>query len=253
MSCMKPVMPVTLAIASKDVLVYFGTPTAYIVAMVFMLVTGVGFVGDLGEPFPEASLSNFFRGNVLEGKMFCAALVLIPLAPVLTMRLLAEERKLGTIELLLTAPVLDWEVILGKYLASLVFLVFMLSLTGYYVVLLVAFGSPDVGPIYSGYVGIVLFGMVALSVGIFASCVTSNQIVAAVLGMAVMGLLYGTSLVGEVVPGTFGDVLVHLGMAGGLDDFVEGVIDSANVVYFVSLVCLFLFLAVRVLESRRWR
>ena len=118
MRLMNPVMPPTLVIASKDVHVYFASPMAYIVAMVFVLSTGIAFLWDLGEPFPEASLANFFGGSLRDGNVFAAAFVLIPLGPALTMRLLAEERRLGTLELLLTAPVRDWEVILGKYAAS---------------------------------------------------------------------------------------------------------------------------------------
>ena len=100
------------AIAWKEIQVYFGSPMAYIVGLIFLAVTGFFFVLDLGSPFPEASLTNFYQG---------ATIILILLAPALTMRLLAEEQKLGTIELLLTSPVRDWEVIIGKYLASLVF------------------------------------------------------------------------------------------------------------------------------------
>ena len=246
-------MRTVFAIGAKEVKVYLGSPMSYIVAMVFLFATGVGFVGDLGDPFPEASLSNFFVGDLLDGKIFSAALVLIPMGPLLTMRLLAEEEKLGTIELLLTAPVRDWEVVLGKYMASLAILLLLLLLTSYFVALLVAFGRPDMGPIYSGYLGIVLYAMVSLAVGLFASSVTSNQVVAAVLGMGILGLLYGASHVGELVGGQFGALLVQAGLLGPLNDFVVGVIDSANIVYFVSLASLFLFLAWRVLESGRWR
>ena len=158
------------AVAFKEIQIYFSSPVAYIVALIFMALSGFFFVRDLGNPFPEASLSNFFQG---------ATFLLIPLAPALTMRLLAEEQKLGTIELLLTSPVRDWEVILGKYLASLVFLLFLLSLTSYYVILLLVFATPDPGPIYSGYLGLVLYGMAALAVGILTSTLTSNQIIAA--------------------------------------------------------------------------
>ena len=128
----------------------------------------------------------------------------------------------------------------------------MLALTGYYIVLLLVFGRPDVGPLYAGYLGIALYGMVSLSVGIFASALTSNQVVAAVLGTGIMGFLYVLSEVGEIVSGDLGSVMVHLGLSARLDDFIVGVIDSANVVYLCSLACLFLFLAWRVLESRRW-
>ena len=113
-------MRIIQAVAWKEIQVYFGNPMAYIVGLIFLGVTGFFFVLDLGNPFPEASLGNFYLG---------ATIVLILLAPALTMRLLAEEQKLGTIELLLTAPVRDWEIILGKYLASLVFLLSMIALT----------------------------------------------------------------------------------------------------------------------------
>ncbi len=109
-----------LTIASKDVRIYFCSPIAYLVAMTFMLTTGVAFLWDLGDhgKWPVASLESFFLGDLREGNVFSAAMVLIPLSQLLTMRLLAEEQRLGTIELLLTAPVRDWQVIVGKYIAS---------------------------------------------------------------------------------------------------------------------------------------
>ena len=124
------------AVAFKEIQIYFSSPVAYIVALIFIALSGFFFVSDLGNPFPEASLSNFFQG---------ATFLLIPLAPALTMRLLAEEQKLGTIELLLTSPVRDWEVVIGKYVSSLVFLLFLLALSSYYVILLLVFASPDPG------------------------------------------------------------------------------------------------------------
>ena len=136
------------AIAWKEIQVYFGNPMAYIVGVIFLAVSGFFFVMDLGNPFPEASLANFYQG---------ATIILILLAPSLTMRLLAEEQKLGTIELLLTSPVRDWEVIIGKYLASLVFLLSMVMLSLYYPLLLFFFADPDPGPIYSGYIGLILY------------------------------------------------------------------------------------------------
>jgi len=209
-----------------------------------MALSGFFFVQDLGNPFPEASLSNFFQG---------ATFLLIPLAPALTMRLLAEEQKLGTIELLLTSPVRDWEVILGKYLASFVFLLFLLALTSYYVVLLLVFATPDPGPIYSGYLGLVLYGMATLAVGILTSTLTSNQIIAAVVGTGILVVLYATSFISEVVTGIWANVFTHLGFTGHFNDFDLGIIDSTHIVYFLSVTALFLFLSIRALESRRWR
>ena len=232
------------AVALKEIQIYFSSPVAYIVALIFMALSGFFFVRDLGNPFPEASLSNFFQGSTF---------VLIPLAPALTMRLLAEEQKLGTIELLLTSPVRDWEVIIGKYLASLVFLLFLLALTSYYVILLLVFASPDPGPIYSGYLGLVLYGMAALSVGILTSTLTSNQIVAAVVGFGILVVLYATSFISEVVTGVWANLFTQLSFTSHFNDFDSGIIDSANIVYFLSVTALFLFLSIRALESRRWR
>lgn len=232
------------AVAFKEIQIYFSSPVAYIVALIFMALSGFFFVRDLGNPFPEASLSNFFQG---------ATFLLIPLAPALTMRLLAEEQKLGTIELLLTSPVRDWEVILGKYLASFVFLLFLLALTSYYVILLLVFATPDPGPIYSGYIGLILYGMAALAVGILTSTLTSNQIIAAVVGTGILIVLYATSFIGDVVTGVWATIFNQLGFTSHFNDFDRGIIDSTHIVYFVTVTALFLFLSIRALESRRWR
>ncbi len=232
------------AVALKEIQIYFSSPVAYIVALIFMALSGFFFVQDLGNPFPEASMSNFFQG---------ATFLLIPLAPALTMRLLAEEQKLGTIELLLTSPVRDWEVILGKYVACTVFLLFLLALTSYYVILLLVFATPDPGPIYSGYIGLLLYGMAALSVGILTSTLTSNQIIAAVVGTGILVVLYATSFVSDVVTGVWATIFSQLGFTVHFNDFDRGIIDSTHIVYFVTATALFLFLAIRALESRRWR
>ena len=232
------------AIALKEIQIYFSSPVAYIVALIFMALSGFFFVRDLGNPFPEASMSNFFQG---------ATFLLIPLAPALTMRLLAEEQKLGTIELLLTSPVRDWEVILGKYAACMVFLLFLLALTSYYVILLLVFATPDPGPIYSGYIGLLLYGMAALSVGILTSTLTSNQIIAAVVGTGILVVLYATAFVSDVVTGVWATIFSQLGFTVHFNDFDRGIIDSTHIVYFVTATALFLFLSIRALESRRWR
>ena len=232
------------AVAWKEIQIYFGSPTAYIVGLIFLALTGFFFAQDLGVAFPEASLSNFFQG---------ATIILILMAPALTMRLLAEEQKMGTIELLLTAPVRDWEVVLGKYLASLVFLLATLLLTLYYTILLIVFASPDMGPIYAGYLGLVLYGAASLSVGILASTLTSNQIVAAVVAMGVLLALYFVDAASGVAGG-FGSTLIdEIGIKSHFDDFERGVIDTKHIVYYVSLTTFFLFLTIRALESRRWR
>src|SRR3989304_9154250 len=151
----------TLVIAWKETRTYFTTPMAYIVALVFLALTGYFFVADiLGTSLPEASIRGFLTPITF---------IMVLLAPVLTMRLLAEEQKLGTLELLLTSPVRDWEIIVGKFLSSFIFYLVALALTLYYVLLLYWFGKPDSGPILAGYLGMILYGAATLSVGLLAS------------------------------------------------------------------------------------
>ena len=232
------------AVAWKEMQVYFSSPTAYIVGLMFLALSGFFFAQDLSDPFPEASLSNFFQG---------ATIILILLAPVLTMRLLAEEQKLGTIELLLTSPVRDWEVVVGKYVASLAFLLGTLTLTLYYTILLFVFASPDPGPMYAGYLGLVLYGGAALAVGLLCSTLTSNQIVAAVVAIGILLALFFADLAWGSIGGTASTVIGELSIKSHFDDFERGVIDTKHVVYYLSVIAFFLFLSIRALESRRWR
>ena len=232
------------AVAWKEIQVYFCSPTAYIVGMMFLAISGFFFARRLNDAFPEATLSSFYDGTII---------IMVLLAPVLTMRLMAEERKLGTIELLLTSPVRDWEVVVGKYLASLTFLLATIGMTLYYTVLLFVYASPDPGPIYSGYLGLALYGGAALSVGLFCSTLTSNQIVAAVVSMGVLLLLFFADLASENIGGTASTVIGELSIKSHFDDFAKGVIDTKHIVYYLSVIGFFLFMSIRALESRRWR
>ena len=232
------------AVAWKEIQVYFSNPTAYIVAMMFLALSGFFFARDLNDPFPQASLSNFFDG---------ATIILLLMPPALTMRLMAEEQKLGTIELLLTSPVRDWEVIIGKYLASFIFLIATVALTGYYIILLYVFASPDPGPIYAGYLGLALYGGAALSIGLLCSTLTSNQIVAAVVAMGILLVMFFADLAAGNIGGTASTVISELSIRSHFDDFDRGVIDTKHVVYYLSVIAFFLFMSIRALESRRWR
>lgn len=233
-----------LAIAWKETKSYFSTPMAYVVGAMFLVLTGIFFVFDVTRPFAEASVRSFINW---------ASFFTLFLSPLLTMRLLAEEQKLGTLELLLTAPVRDWEVVLGKYFASLIILVVTLALTSYYVLLLYAFGDPDTGPVLSAYLGLLLFGATTLAVGLLASSLSGNQIVAAVVGMAILLTMAFTDRVAALVSGVTQDVLNGISMNAHFGDFTRGVIDTSHVVYYISLAAVFLFLTVRSLETRRWR
>ena len=240
----------TWVIAWKEIRAYFSSPTAYVVALIFSALTGYFFVRSVdmaigGANFPEASLRDLLRNM---------SIFILPwLAPVLTMRLLAEEQKIGTIELLLTSPVRDWKVVLGKYFACMVFYLAALALTLWYVIMLVWRGNPEPGPLLSGYLGIILYGGAGISVGLLASSLTSNQIVAAVVSLGVLVLLSFLELGAEQVTGVLSTIVAQLGMTTHFDDFVRGVVDTSNVVYYLSVIGISLFLATRSLETRRWR
>jgi len=234
----------TLTIAWKETKAYFSTPTAYIVGAMFLVLTGIFFVFDMTRPFAEASVRNFVSW---------ANLFIMFLAPLLTMRLLAEEQKLGTLELLLTSPVRDWEVVLGKYIASLAILLVAIAFTLYYVALLYIFGNPDTGPILSAYLGLILFGAAALAIGLMASSLSSNQIVSAVVGMGILLTLSFIDRIATIVQGLAADVLTGISMNAHFTDFSRGVLDTSHIVYYLSMAAVFLFIAVRSLETRRWR
>ena len=234
----------TLAIAWRETKAYFTTPTAYVVASMFLVLTGIFFVRDINEPFAEATVRGFVNW---------ASFFTLFLAPVLTMRLLAEEQKLGTLELLLTAPVRDWEVVVGKYIASVGLYAATVALTLYYVLLLYWFGEPDSGPILSSYLGVLLHGAAALAVGLMASSLSANQIISAMVSVAVLLTLSFIDEVAEIVSGTAQDVLFGLSMNDHLLDFRRGIVDTSAVVYYISIAAVFLFLTIRSLETRRWR
>ena len=237
----------TLAIAGKEFKSYLASPMAYVVTGIFLAATGFFFgtspLRQIPAWYTETSLSDFLPA---------AAFLILLFAPLLTMRLLAEERKLGTIELLLTAPVRDSEVILGKFLGSVIILTVMLGLTLYYPLLLKIFGDPDIGPIVTGYIGLLLIGYAALAIGIFASSLTSNQIVAAVVAMGILLGLYFVGFASTFLPKALGDVIGYFSLSRYFPDFMRGIIDTRGIVYYLSICGLFIFLAVRSLENSRW-
>lgn len=233
----------TLIIAGKETRTYFSSPMAYVVMVVFLGISGFFFASNLIYT-QEATV----RGFLLPGSF-----VLMLLCPILTMRLLAEEQKMGTLELLLTAPVRDSEVVLGKFLASLAMLGTMVGLTLYYPLLLFLFGAPDPGPVLSGYLGFLLVGAALLSIGLLASSLTSNQIVAAILALGLSILLWLIGGAAGMVGGLPAQILVYLSLPSHFGDFSWGIVDTKDVIYYLSVSAVFLFMAIRSLETRRWR
>lgn len=232
-------------ISRKELASYLTSPMAYIVTAVFMGLSGFFFASVLAaQNYADTSIAGFLNA---------AQFLILLFAAFITMRLVAEEKKLGTWEFLLTAPVRDSEIVVGKFLASLVILGGMLVLTLYYPLLLLFFGDPDLGPMATSYVGLVLMGSAALAIGIFVSSVTANQIVSAAVSAGILFGLWAIGLVADLVPGAAGEVMLRLAFTGYFPDFVRGIIDTKAIVYYLSLTMLFLFMAVRSIETGRWR
>jgi ABC-2 type transport system permease protein len=233
----------TLAIAQRELKAYFGSPVAFVVTAFFLLIAGFFFYLSVVNT-REATLRYMF-GTL--------GVIFLFISPALSMRLLADEQRTGTIELLLTCPVRDVEVVLGKYLASLVMLAAMLVPTLYYPFLLTLYGSPDQGPLLSGYLGMLLLGASFLAVGLLASSLTQNQIVAAVLTFGILLVVWLSDAVSGFARGPVGDAFRALSASSHFGDFPRGVISSGDVVYFLSLIVGCLFLTVISLQVRRWR
>ncbi len=235
------------AIARRELGAYFVSPIAYLVGAAFLAMMGFFFYTDVIFTVLNRSEPTM---RYIFGVM---TTILLFVAPVLTMRLLAEEQRLGTLELLLTAPVRDWEVVLGKYLAALVLYLGLLAATGLYPILLFWMGgNPDLGPIL--YLGMFLFGAALLAIGLFSSSLSQNQVVAAVVGIGLVILLAVASLPADGITNpTLQRILNHLDLRNHLMNFRRGLIDTTDVVYYLGVIASFLFLTVQILSSRRWR
>jgi ABC-2 type transport system permease protein len=233
-------------IATKEFKSYLASPMAYIVISIFLIFTGA-FFGLVG-PFNSSTYIETSMGGFLQP----ASIIILLFGPLLTMRLLAEERKLGTIELLMTAPVRDSEVIIGKFLGSVGVMVVMLVFTIYYPIMLIIFGDPDMGPIGTGYLGLFLLGCASLAVGIFASSLTSNQIVAAVVAGGILLGLWFLGTAASYLPQVVGNAIGYFSPSTYFPDFMRGIIDTRGIIYYLSIIALFLFLGIRSLENSRW-
>lgn len=232
-------------IARKELASYLGSPMAYVVTAVFLALSGAFFSSYLA--------STHYADTSIRGFLDAAQILILLFAAVLTMRQVAEERKLGTWELLLTVPVKDAEIVLGKFLGSLAVLCGMLVLTFYYPILLMAFGDPDLGPMATSYLGLLLLGSASLAVGIFASSLAANQIVSAVVAEGILFALWFAGAASGIAPPALGRVLSFLSLSAHLSDFVIGIVDTRAVLYYLSVTALFLFLATRSVQADRWR
>lgn len=231
-------------IMHKELRGYFNSPLAYIFITVFLVFTSWLF------------FRGFFINNTASLRPFFSILpwVFLFLIPAMTMRLWAEEQKMGTMEVLLTAPITEWEAALGKFMASFAFLIITLLFSMILPVLLFFAGEPDWGTIVGGYFGSILLGGVYLALGLWISSLTNNQIIAFIFSVFFSFILFIISepIVLNTAPTFLISFLKYLGMASHFNSILRGVIDTRDLIYYVTLIALFLYLNVTSLNSRKW-
>ena len=250
-------MKVLFTILKRELKSYFSSPVAYIILVVFLVLSGVffflylqSFISSQFDPrfqlFKEKLNLNEF---VVRPYLGTISVVLLLMIPVISMRLIAEEKKNYTSELLFTSPIRVVQIVLGKFLAALTLFLIMLILSAIHLLILTLYGNPDLGPVLSGYLGLFLLGASFLSIGLFASSLTENQIVAAVISFGILLVFWilGASSDAD------SSVLGYLSIINHFDNFTKGVIEVKDVVYYLSFSFFGLFLTQVTLDSERWR
>jgi len=252
-----------LAIAQKELKAYFASPIAYIALGFWAFIYGYFFVAIL-QFFVRQSLqmSQFSQGpqalNINQQLIRPLVAQNVPilvlfLLPMVTMRTYSEEKRSGTIELLLTSPVTDWQIILGKFVGAMGLYAAMLGVTLIHVGILFYYGRPEWKPVVTVYLGLLLLGGCFLSVGLFVSSLTRNQIVAGMVTFCVFLMLWVITWIGSFSGPTVDQLTQYLSIVDHLDDFGKGVLDTTHIVYYLSFITFGLFLTAKSVDSERWR
>ena len=249
-----------LAIAEKELRSYFASPIAYIIIGLFALVFGWFFFVSITF-FMQASMQMGMPGagqiNVntmaIRPLLQNVSVVALFVLPLITMRTYAEEKRSGTIELLLTSPLTDTQIVLGKFLGAVALFALMLAVTWIHIGILFIYGNPEWKPILTGYLGLLLMGASFLSIGLLISSLTRNQIVAGMSTFAVLLLLWTLNWMSESAGPTMQKVLSALSITDHFDDFSKGVIAMSHLVYYLSFISFGLFLTTKSVDSERWR
>jgi ABC-2 type transport system permease protein len=248
-----------LAIAHKELRSYFSSPMAYIIIGFFALPFGVFFYLYL-DAFVRQGMQMAQMGGpmnvnqqMIRYVLQNASVIILFIMPMITMRTYSEEKRSGTIELLLTSPVTDLEIILGKFFGALGLYVAMLVVTMLYVAILFVYGNPEWRPLVAAYLGLLLMGGAFLSLGLLISSMTNNQIVAGIISFIVFLMLWIVGWFADTAGPTMGAVTRYLSITEHFDDFSKGIIDTKHVIYYLSLITFGLFLTAKSVDSERWR
>ncbi|MGE5243930.1 MAG: ABC transporter permease [Betaproteobacteria bacterium] len=254
----------TLAIANKELRSYFASPIAYIVIGLFSLLYGYFFWailryfidqsmqmgGQFGMGGPQTMNVNQM---MLRPLLQNVTILVLFVMPMVTMRTYAEEKRSGTIELLLTSPLTDFQIIMGKFLGAMALYAIMLLVSLIPIAMLFAYGSPEWQPIVTAYLGLLLLGGCFISLGLLISSLTSNQIVAGMVTFAVFLFLWVITWIGSFSGPTVDSVTKYISIIEHFDDFGKGVIDTTHLIYYVSFITFGLFLTAKSVDSERWR
>jgi ABC-2 type transport system permease protein len=250
-----------LAIAHREIKAYFGSPIAYIVIGFFALMFGYFYYALLmffdQNSMRQAGMGGAQPSNINEQLIrpvfLNSSVILLFVLPLITMRTYSEEKRSGTIELLLTAPLTDMQIIMGKFLGAMTLYAAMLAVTFIHVGVLFAFGEPEWRPVLTAYLGMLLMGGCFIAIGLLISSMTKNQIVAGMITFAVFLMLWVINWIASFTGPTTQAVLNYLSITGHLDDFTNGVLDTRHLVYYVSFITFGLFLTARSVDTERWR
>jgi ABC-2 type transport system permease protein len=253
-------------IAEREFKAYFISPIAYVVLTIFILLSGFFFTVILGNIVEGASMRAMqsaqsgqppapldVPGEISRSFLGVVSSIMLFMFPMITMALFSEEKKRGTIELLLTAPITDLQVVLGKFVAASAFYAVLLLTTLVNIAVLYVYSSPASGPILTAYLGLLLYGLAVIALGMFISTLTENQIIAAVLSFAVILMFSVVDALSRSAGETLGAVLSYLSLIGHLNDFLMGVLSTSHIIFYLSLVLVGIFLTYRSLDSLRWR
>jgi ABC-2 type transport system permease protein len=228
----------------KELKIYFVSPIAYTVFTIFLLLCSYFFVLILFHT-KEVSM-NYLFGNM--------TITILFIMPMLTMRLLSEEKRLGTIEILMTSPLTEFQLVFGKFLACFLLFSLMIALTFLYPIWLLVVGEPDKGPLLTGYLGLLFLGISFISLGVFCSALTKNQIISAVLTFGCLLIIWVLGWAGDETKNLVVRKILHyLCLLKHYDDFRKGVIDTKNIFYYLTFTGFFLYLATRMVQARKWR
>ena len=249
-----------LAIVRKDWRGYFASPIGYVVIGMYAIIFGYFYTVGLNW-FIQSSMQAPAMGGgpmnvnqqMIRYVFLNSTVIFLFVVPLITMRTYAEEKRSGTIELLMTSPVTDFQIIIGKFLGAMSLYVAMLAVTLVHIAVLFRFGNPEWKPIVSGYLGLLLLGGCFVSVGVFFSSLTKNQIVAGMFTFAVLLLLWVIDWIGSLGGPTFAQLTSYLSLTGHVEDFLRGIVDTGHVVYYLSFITFCLFLTARAVDSERWR